>query len=335
MAERERGLERVELVRRREHLPRLGLRQRAARRVRQVLLLDRGDHRFGIAGQPRVLGPDVPLEIGKLAHELRGLVGLRQARSLQRRLAAAELARQPAQAVGLVGEGARPLEEGDRAEVLGKLVDPAADVPLEREARVVEPALEHVLVPGEHELRIAAVGHEGKAAPAEREVALVRLHRRHDRPAPAAAGSARRSCPRARAPSRRDRRPLRARRPDRSSPRSRRAPRRSGAAALPRLARHRPPEAGPRTPAREGSRPTPCVKRCPKLVSPTTVSSSSFASRQRTGRAKRMPLSSQRIDFENASPRTIASRRSGSTSAEAGPAARRRGSRRARRDRPP
>ena len=61
---------------------------------------------------------------------------------------------------------------------------------------------------------------------------------------------------------------------------------------------------------------SPCVKRWPyeEPPNPSTVRSSSFAQSQRTGRAKRRPESSQRIDFENASPRTISFSRSGSAS---------------------
>src|SRR5215831_12703025 len=51
----------------------------------------------------------------------------------------------------------------------------------------------------------------------------------------------------------------------------------------------------------------PPVKRWPNEDSPSTVSAPSFTSVQRTGREKRSPLSSQRIDFENPNPRTIAS----------------------------
>jgi len=41
-----------------------------ARRVRQVVLLDRLADPFGVAGAPRVLRADVPLEVGELADEL-------------------------------------------------------------------------------------------------------------------------------------------------------------------------------------------------------------------------------------------------------------------------
>src|SRR6185437_1476133 len=63
----------------------------------------------------------------------------------------------------------------------------------------------------------------------------------------------------------------------------------------------------------------PWVKRCPKDVSPTIVSASSFASTHRTGRAKRIPLSSQRIDFVNEKPRTIRSICSGRVSRRSRP----------------
>ena len=70
--------------------------------VRQVLLLDRRAHRLGVAGEPRVLGADVALEVRELAHELGGLVGLREPRRLARRVAAAELPDELRAAVGLV-----------------------------------------------------------------------------------------------------------------------------------------------------------------------------------------------------------------------------------------
>src|SRR5919109_3394537 len=61
-------------------------------------------------------------------------------------------------------------------------------------------------------------------------------------------------------------------------------------------------------------------KRCPYVTSPLGTpssgterdSSSSFAQSHRIGRGKRRPPVSHTIDFENASPRTIAARRSGS-----------------------
>ena len=53
-------------------------------------------------------------------------------------------------------------------------------VALEREARVLEAALEHVLVPSADDVRLAAVRDDGEAVAPEREVALVSLHRRLD-----------------------------------------------------------------------------------------------------------------------------------------------------------
>ena len=47
-----------------------------AGRVGKVLLGHGGAHRLRIAGQARVLGADSPLQLGELAHELGGLVGL-------------------------------------------------------------------------------------------------------------------------------------------------------------------------------------------------------------------------------------------------------------------
>ena len=58
----------------------------------------------------------------------------------------------------------------------GQPLDADADVALERERRVLEPALEHALVAGADELGVAAVGDEREPGAAEREVALMRLH---------------------------------------------------------------------------------------------------------------------------------------------------------------
>ena len=57
---------------------------------------------------------------------------------------------------------------------------PTAMVALERERRVGEPALEHAHVPAADDLRVARVRDDRDPAPAEREVALVRLHRGDD-----------------------------------------------------------------------------------------------------------------------------------------------------------
>ena len=118
LPEPERDVERVDLVRGREHAAGLGRRQRRVRRVGQVLLVDRGADGLGIAGEPRVLGADVTLELGELAHELGRLVGLREPRRLERRLAAAERLDELRQPLGLVRERAGALEERDRAEPL-------------------------------------------------------------------------------------------------------------------------------------------------------------------------------------------------------------------------
>ena len=57
---------------------------------------------------------------------------------------------------------------------------PTAMVALERERRVGEPALEHAHVPAADDLRVARVRDDRDPPPAEREVALVRLHRGDD-----------------------------------------------------------------------------------------------------------------------------------------------------------
>ena len=120
--------------------------------------------------------------------------------------------RRAAQPLGLVGERARAREERDRAEPLGEPLDADRDVALEREARVLEPPLEHALVPGSHELGVAAVRDEREAVAAEREVALVRLHRGHDHALGQLEEALVERCPRARSRSRPGRRPPRARR---------------------------------------------------------------------------------------------------------------------------
>src|SRR5207244_1608355 len=96
---------------------------------------------------------------------------------LTRRLAASESRDEVEQPLRLLRERARPGEERDVVEPRRELVDPDLDVALEREARVVEPTLEHTLVTGPYDLGIAALRDERKPVPAEREVALVRLHR--------------------------------------------------------------------------------------------------------------------------------------------------------------
>src|SRR5207344_3544667 len=97
---------------------------------------------------------------------------------LARRVTAAEPLHKPDEALGLVGERARALEERDRAEPRGELLDPDGEVSLERESRIVEPPLEHALVAADHERGVSAVRDEREACPGKREVALVGLHRR-------------------------------------------------------------------------------------------------------------------------------------------------------------
>src|SRR6266540_4121420 len=83
---------------------------------------------------------------------------------------------------GFLREGACPGDEGDGAELLQQALDSSREVPLEGEGRILEPALEHVLVTGDHGLGVTAVRHEGEAVPAQREVALVGFHRGDDHP---------------------------------------------------------------------------------------------------------------------------------------------------------
>ena len=121
----------------------------------------------------------MPLEVSELPHELGSLVGLRQPGSLEGGLAAAELLHEPAHALGLVGERAGAGEERDRPEAFDEPVDSQRHVALEGKGRVVEPPFEHRLVPRTDDLRVTAVGHEREPVPSKREIALMRLHRRH------------------------------------------------------------------------------------------------------------------------------------------------------------
>ena len=146
------------------------------------MLLDRRADRLGIAGEPRILRADVALEVGELAHELGRLVGLREPRRLARGLAAAEPLDEADQPLRLVGERPRAGKERDRAELGREAVDPLLHVALEGEARVLEPALEHVLVARADDLRLAPVRDDGEPVPPQREVPLILLHRRLDHP---------------------------------------------------------------------------------------------------------------------------------------------------------
>ena len=151
----------------------------------------------------------------------------------------------------------------------------------------------------------------------------MRLHRGHDHARAAARGSARRSCPRGRSGSRRDRRPPRARRPGRSSRRSRRAPRRSGGAAPPAPARPRPPAgvsayASASTHLDLAAREAVAVGQVTGLERrrPRSGSSPRRASRRASGPAARSAgrPSPRPSTCRSASPPTIAQSRSGSAS---------------------
>src|SRR5439155_15636455 len=122
--------------------------QRTTRGIRQVLLLDRLRDRVGIAGEPRVFGADVALELGELTYELRGLIGLGQPSRLERRLSSTEAFHQLCHPLRLFRERAGAGEERDRGEPLGKSIDPGCNVALKGERRVLEPSLEALGVPG-------------------------------------------------------------------------------------------------------------------------------------------------------------------------------------------
>jgi hypothetical protein len=112
--------------------------------------------------------------------ERRGLVGLREPRRRPRSLAASERLLERLEPSRLVGVRARLGVEGDPFELRRHRLDPELDVSLPREPGVVQARLEHPLVPGPHDVRLAAVRHEGEPRSAKREVALVCLHRRLD-----------------------------------------------------------------------------------------------------------------------------------------------------------
>ena len=163
LAERERDGEVVDLLRRSQHPPGLGVRQRAVRRVRKVLLLDRRAHALRKPRQARVLRADVPFEVGELADELSSLVGLGQTCGLARGLAAALLPHERLQALGLVREAARTRDVRDRSQLAGQRLDAFDDVALEGEMGICEPSFEDALVAGDDYLGIAAVRDEGEA----------------------------------------------------------------------------------------------------------------------------------------------------------------------------
>src|SRR5204863_9344363 len=77
-------------------------------------------------------------------------------------------------------ERAGACKKGDRIEASGESVDPCRNISLEGEGRVLEPRLEHLRVAGRDDVGLAAVRDQREAVALDREVALVRLHRRHD-----------------------------------------------------------------------------------------------------------------------------------------------------------
>ncbi len=176
MAQRERDGERVDLVRRREHAAGLRLRERRVGTIRQVVLLDRAAHGLGVAGQPRVLRADDALQLGKLAYELRGLVGFREPRRLAGIVSACQLLDELAEPLRLVGKRTAAFDERDPLEPSRELLDADRHVAIEGERRVLEPRVEHPRVAGASDLHVAAGRHYRETIPAEREVALVALH---------------------------------------------------------------------------------------------------------------------------------------------------------------
>ena len=181
--EPERDVQRVDLVRRREDTPRLCLRERSVRRIRQVLLVDRSRDRLRVTGEPRVLGADVTLELRELANELGRLIRLGQSRSLERRLTTTERLDELRKPPRLVGIASAAGEERDRTEPLRETVEPHLEVTLERERRVLQPPTDDVLETAAHRLRVSAVRDEGKAVLPKREGADVVLDRGLDDPA--------------------------------------------------------------------------------------------------------------------------------------------------------
>ena len=142
----------------------------------------------------RVLLAHDPLEVGELPHHDRHLVGLGQLRRFQRALPGyagsprrlAQIAHQRDQPLGLVAHGAGLDVEHDLVELGGHGFQAGDLVLLERELGVLDPPLQHPLVPGGDLLgpgRVAvahveeAVG-ERPSLVDQREVPLVRLHGR-------------------------------------------------------------------------------------------------------------------------------------------------------------
>ena len=276
LAEPERDAQRVELVGSREHRTGRDSRQRAAGAVRQILLVDRLHDVLAVAGEPRVGRADVAFELAELAHELGRLIGLRELRRLDRR-------RRRRRARRRASPGARPCRRRCPPPVK-KVIDfvrsASPSIPIATSRSNVNSASssrprEHELVAGAHDIGVAAVGDEREAVAAEREVALVRLHRRDDHALGQLQEALVERALRARRPSRRGRRPRRACRAGRSTARARRARPRSA-----RTERHGPARRRRRAalevalrrrrsrPARDASR--GARRRCPPLGTPSS-----------------------------------------------------------------
>ena len=130
-----------------------------------------------MAGKPRVLRADDALEFGELAHELRGLVGLREPGHVTRVLVTSQLPDELDEPRRLVGERAAAFDERDPIRAgLRELVDTDRHVAVERERRVLEPRVEHPRVAGASDLHVSAGRDDCEAILPEREVALVTLH---------------------------------------------------------------------------------------------------------------------------------------------------------------
>ena len=255
-----------------------------------------------MTGEPRVLCADHAFEIRELADELRCLVGLREQRCLSRVFITAELGDELGEPVCLLGERAAALDERDPVEPVRQLVDTDCDVAVERERRVLEPRLEHTRVAGTDDVDISPGRDDGEAVLAEREVALVALHGSDDH----ALRQAEEALVELRCE---DERPFDhvhdlVELPERVLPVAERVERfHDVATALVCVGLDVRGAKRVHVGLAEAISTSPCVKRWPKDVpEPASVSSSSFSQNQRTGRAKRPPLSSQRIDLPNSSP---------------------------------
>ena len=288
-------------------------------RVRQVLLVDRGRDRLRVAGEPRVLGADVTLELRELAHELGRLVGLGQSRRLERRLATAERLDELRKPLRLVAKEPAPGEERDRTEPLRR----GSSIPTLRSRSNVNDASSSrpsttFSKPAAHRVRVAAVRDEREAVLAEREGADVVLDRGLDDPA--------RELQVALVEPPVDDDGVLDQEDDLVEDAVRVAPAAEASSASTICARRAlvglDVGGAQRLDVRRGISALPRAGREPVPTDARRRRSSgrrSCASRQRTGRGKRRPPSSQRIVFEKARPCRSASTCSGSTSAAACP----------------